>query len=67
MAQHRGLEGKAAAEAQAARLAEDKRLQEVREKVRLKAAEAEVITDAIESGLDLVVDGAVFWREVSAD
>ncbi|WP_027260011.1 hypothetical protein [Leisingera aquimarina] len=33
----------------------------------MKATEAEVITDAIESGLDLVADGAVFWREASAD
>uniref|UniRef100_UPI000AA9DD0F hypothetical protein n=1 Tax=Leisingera sp. F5 TaxID=1813816 RepID=UPI000AA9DD0F len=67
MVQHRGQEEKAAAEAQAARLTEEKRLQEAEEKVRLKATEAEVITDAIESGLDLVADGAVFWREASAD
>ncbi|MEC8572224.1 MAG: hypothetical protein VXZ09_01165 [Pseudomonadota bacterium] len=66
MVQHRGQEEKAAAEARAARLTEEKRLQEAEEKVRLKVTEAEVITDAIESGLDLVADGAICWREASA-
>lgn len=65
--QLRGHEEKAAAEARAARLAEEKRLQEEEEKVRLKVAEAEVITDAIESGLDLLADGAICWREAPAD
>ncbi|WP_156131904.1 hypothetical protein [Leisingera sp. ANG1] len=67
MVQHRGQEEKAVAEARAARLAEEKRLQEAEEKVRLKATEAEVITDAIGTGLDLVADGAICWREASAD
>ncbi|WP_082023083.1 plasmid recombination protein [Leisingera sp. McT4-56] len=67
MVQHRRQAEKAAAEARAARLAEEKRLQEAEEKVRLKATVAEVITDAIESGLDLVAEGAICWREASAD
>ncbi|MFW8595903.1 hypothetical protein [Cribrihabitans neustonicus] len=52
-------------EARAARLAGEKRLKEAEEKVRLAAAEAEVITAAIGCGLDLVADGALFWREAA--
>lgn len=54
-------------EQKAAREAEDARLKEAEEKVRVKVAEAEVISDAIETGLELVADGALAWQEASAD
>ena len=54
-------------EQKAAREAEEARLKEVEEKVRVKVAEAEVISDAIETGLELVADGALAWQEASAD
>ncbi|MFW8637592.1 hypothetical protein, partial [Cribrihabitans pelagius] len=54
-----------ASEARAARAAEEKRQEEAEEKARLAAAEAEVITASIESGLELVADGALYWQEAA--
>ncbi|WP_411351922.1 plasmid recombination protein [Leisingera aquaemixtae] len=54
-------------EQKAAREAEEARLKKAEEKVRVKVAEAEVISDAIETGLELVADGALAWQEASAD
>ncbi|TQS72247.1 hypothetical protein ERN12_00025 [Rhodobacteraceae bacterium] len=65
--QHRAQEAAACITAQSARQVEEQKLEDGVTQVQLKVAEAEIISEAVEAGLELVAEGALLWQEEATD
>nr|WP_319250606.1 plasmid recombination protein [uncultured Celeribacter sp.] len=65
--QHRAQEAAACITAQSARQVEEQKLEDAVTQVQLKVAEAEIISEAVEAGLELVAEGALLWQEEATD
>ncbi|PRZ42908.1 plasmid recombination protein [Tritonibacter scottomollicae] len=65
--QHRAQEAAACITAQSARQVAEQKLEDAVTQLQQKVAEAEIISEAIEAGLDLVAEGALLWREETSD
>ena len=46
---------------------EEQKLEDAVTQVQLKVAEAEIISEAVEAGLELVAEGALLWQEEATD
>lgn len=65
--QHRAQEAAACITAQSARQVAEQKLEDAVTQVQLKVAEAEIISEAVEAGLELVAEGALLWQEEATD
>lgn len=65
--QHRDQEAAACITAQYARQVAEQKLEDAVTQVQLKVAEAEIISEAVEAGLDLVSEGVLLWQKEATD